>query len=259
MDLSHFLQPAPKSPCLIGSAPRFVGIGAQRCGTTWWHGLLNSHPSVYDASHLRGQVQPAYLIKERHFFDRFFNRAFSSGDIYEYHRWCACPDGLISGEWTPRYLPAHWVPPLLKRAAPDAKLLVLLRDPVERFVSGMNFGTRPLSADLAHEHYLRGFFNQQLQHWLKTVDRSQFLVLQYEQCVADPRGQLSRTFAFLGLDDHRLPDEAFQRSVNATQTRRFELTDDHGATLIEGYRDDVDGLFRSFPALDRSFWRNFAT
>lgn len=48
--------------------PDFIGIGAQKSGTTWWHHLLLKHPDVYDGSHLHGRVTPHFLTKERHFF-----------------------------------------------------------------------------------------------------------------------------------------------------------------------------------------------
>ncbi|HBE66977.1 MAG TPA: hypothetical protein DDW52_02405 [Planctomycetaceae bacterium] len=76
------LQLSPKLPdCVVPAPPDFVGIGAQRCGTTWWHGIMTWHPKIYASQHLVGKVQPPYLVKERHFFDRFFASAMQPDDI----------------------------------------------------------------------------------------------------------------------------------------------------------------------------------
>ena len=98
-----------------------------------------------------------------------------------------------------------WTPPLLRRAAPDARLLVLLRDPVERFRSGrtlaenrLTVGAAPRAA--ANAGYQRGVYADQLLRLWKVFPPARVLVLQLERCVRDPRAELRRTFAFLGLD-----------------------------------------------------------
>ena len=52
-------------------------------------------------------------------------------------QWFPRPSGSLTGEWTPDYIQCSWVPALLAQAAPGTRLLVLLRDPVERFRSGL--------------------------------------------------------------------------------------------------------------------------
>lgn len=99
---------------------------------------------------------------------------------------------MIGGEWTPRYLVSHWTPPLLKQAAPDARLLVMLRDPVDRFCSGMNFGMRDKCPELTHEHFLRGFYGAQLSLWMRHFDPNQILVLQYERRQRQTQAECSR-------------------------------------------------------------------
>ena len=99
---------------------------------------------------------------------------------------------------------------------PQAKLIVLLRDPVERYISGLGLLQRSgaLKGQVgagelgAREHRIveamdRGRYAAQLDWWLQHFPREQLLLLQYERCVADTQGQLSRTFEFLGLPDQR--------------------------------------------------------
>ncbi len=91
-----------------------------------------------------------------------------------------------------------------RAAAPEARLLVLLRDPVERFRSGRTlaenrFTVGSTARAAANAAFNRGLYADQLLRLWRVFPREQVLVLQYELCVADAPGQLARTFDFLGL------------------------------------------------------------
>lgn len=259
--LSRALQDAPKLPKGYSyGAPDFVGIGAQRCGTSSWYSLIVEHPSIFHPSHFSGQVAPPYLIKERHFLDRFFDRPYQHEEIDNYHRWFPRPTGQKTGEWTPRYLMAHWAPLILNRLAPDAKLLVVLRDPVDRFVSGMNFQlrfARKLEGSQAHGHFLRGCYGLQLANWLKHFSKDSLLVLQFELCINDTAAQLDKTYDFLSLDRDLPSRTVLEKKRNATQDASFQLTADHKASLVDAYSEDVRALCRLFPEIDIGLWPNF--
>ena len=108
--------------------PDFIGVGTQRSGTTWWFQTLLGHPQIRP---------PRGRRKELHFFDRFCAQELRDADIAEYHELFPRRPGQIAGEWTPRYMHDFWTPRLIARAAPEAKLLIMFRDPVERFRSGV--------------------------------------------------------------------------------------------------------------------------
>ena len=91
--------------------PDFVGIGAQKAGTTWWYSLIAAHPGVTSRPDIH---------KERHFLSRFGAERFTPTDIDRYHGWFPRRAGTIAGEWTPDYLSCPWVAPLLSLAAPRA-------------------------------------------------------------------------------------------------------------------------------------------
>lgn len=112
----------------VAGPPDFVGIGTQKAGTTWWFDAICAHPDVF----FRADIH-----KERHFFGRYAVRPFGPADCMQYHDWFPRPPGSMTGEWTPDYIHCPWVPALLAQAAPRARLLILLRDPVERFRSGL--------------------------------------------------------------------------------------------------------------------------
>lgn len=169
---------------------------------------------------------------------------------------------MISGEWTPRYLLEHWVPSLVREAAPNARFLVMLRDPVERFVSGLRHSARSkskLKQDYASLHYLRGLYFHQLQRWLKAFPKSRFLILQYEKCVVEPEHELQRTFEFLGLPAIPADSIPFKDRLNITRNpKSFSLGETHRRSLVDSYRDDVRDLLRDFPEIDGALWTNFA-
>jgi hypothetical protein len=243
-----FSPPTP-GPGQATGPPGFVGIGVQKAGTTWWYGLLAGHPDV---------SAPDGLHKERHFFDRFGTEPFRATEIDRYHGWFPRRPGTLAGEWTPDYFSLPWVPPLLRQAAPEARLLLLLRDPIDRFQSGLahqrRMGDRPGPAATA-DAVQRGFYFQALTSWLEHYHPSQMLVLQYERCAADPEGQLLATTRFLGLSEFHPP--ALLR-LRTPSEGRPGVDPDVKQRLQATYEADVKALSELVPDLDLSLWPNFA-
>jgi len=246
-----FTPPAPGPGEHVGP-PDFVGIGVQKAGTTWWYELIASHPGV---------ASPPGLHKERHFLSRFGTEAFGPAQLRDYHAWFPRRSGLLAGEWTPDYLYYPWVAPLLARAAPAARLLVMVRDPVERFRSGLahqlRFGAPRTGATVA-EAVGRGFYHRALESWFEHFDAGQVLVLQYEACSADPGSNIDRTYRFLGLDDSYRPDRLLA-PVSATRSAaKIGIDSDVRRRLIDLYTPDVAALSRRLPDLDLGLWPNFS-
>jgi hypothetical protein len=231
--------------------PDFVGIGVQKAGTSWWYELLVDHPRV--------SARPG-IHKERHFLSRFGTTAFAPAQIEAYHGWFPRRPGTLAGEWTPDYLDFPWVPPLLARAAPDVRLLLMVRDPVERFRSGLAHQRRHRAsvpeATMANA-VSRGFYHRALAHWCQWFEPERLLVLQYERCTVDPAGQLARTYRFLGLDEDYEPAD-LRRPVGPTTEGKVDLADDARRRLVDAYAPDVEALAAQFPELDLTLWPNFA-
>jgi hypothetical protein len=232
--------------------PDFIGVGVQRCGTTRWFDLISSHPEVL------GSVG----AKELHYFDRFFAGGCTAREIARYHEYFPRDGDGKTGEWTPMYASAPWVPPLLAAAAPDARLLVLLRDPVERYLSGLQLDAgrakkrgAPLSPYAPFEQLVRGFYHTQLTGLLRHFDRSRILVLQYERCTLEPIPQLRHTFEFLGLKDTDFVPELSARPQH--QPDKPVLDEDTRRAYVQAYEDDVRRLMGSFPEIDVRLWPNF--
>jgi hypothetical protein len=230
--------------------PDFVGVGVQRAGTSWWYALLEDHP----------RVQPlASAPKEVHFFERYWRDEFSDDDVARYHSLFLHPPGKLCGEWTPRYMFDPWTAPLLHRAAPDARLLVMLRDPVERFTSGLTHSLergRPLDEGTVNEALARGLYHAQLTGLLRHFPRPQVLVLQYERCAREPTEMLRRTFEFLGLADVPAGPSTGRASNRATIPKLVPPP----ALMAEVHarlQPDVARLVEDFPEISPDLWPNF--
>jgi hypothetical protein len=211
--------------------PEFVIIGAQKCGTSTLYALLTQHPDVLPA-----------LEKEVHFFDSNYHkglgwyRAHFASSAYCAVRQRASGRRVITGEASPYYLVYPFAPARLRSVLPQAKLIVLLRNPVDRayshyqhqvargretltFEEALRAEPQRLEGELekiladetytsfAHVHYsyrLRGLYADQLDAWLKVFPREQILVLAAEALFADTRAAVRQALAFLDLPDTRL-------------------------------------------------------
>jgi hypothetical protein len=242
--------PPPLGPGEETGPPDFVGIGVQKAGTTWWFGLLLTHPGIYS--------RPG-VHKERHYLDRFGAKPFGAREVDRYHGWFPRRNGMLTGEWTPDYFNYPWAPQLLKQAAPDARLLLLLRDPIDRFQSGLAHQKRMGSPDdptSISDAVHRGLYNRALNRWLEWFGNDQLLVLQYEQCAANPVSQLRRTFRFLGLPE--IYPVALESSPDTPSPARVGLTDEVERRLVAIYEPDVLALASRTPDLDLRLWPHFS-
>jgi hypothetical protein len=175
--------------------PDFIGVGGAGSGAWWWFRLLLAHPEIKPPHARRHSLR---------YFERFCANEMSEADITAYHERFPRLRGAISGEWTARYMLDPWTPPLLKRAAPDARLLVMLSDPIERYRAiftdrgaELEPGERFFMADVVE----RRCHASQLQRLQRFFAPEQILVLQFERCRLDPLGQYRRTLEFLGVRD----------------------------------------------------------
>jgi hypothetical protein len=258
------LPPPPVCPpgWTVGP-PDFVILGAQKAGTTWWFRLIEQHPRV---------VQPADQRPELHVFDRLTDRWPTADELAAYQRYFPRPAGSVAGEKTPEYLDSPWAVPMLAEAAPETRMIILLRDPITRYLSGRfhaeraltRTGVDPATRSLADRRRVvaeaidKGLYATQLERVLAVHPAERVLVLQYEQCVRDPRGQLARTYAFLGLEPFEPTDEEIARPRNESRGSPVTISDEHRAVLRRLYRPEVQRLRTLMPDLDLSLWPDYA-
>ena len=207
--------------------PSFLIVGAQRCGTTSLYKTLSQHPSVV----------PAVLHKGVHFFDTEYHRGMA---WYLGHFPARRPGApAITGESSPYYMFHPHAPRRIAANLPDVRLLVLLRDPVERAYSAHShelargYETEPFeraleleaertagerermladesyqSHHLQHNSYLaRGRYVEQLEHLAEVFGRDRVHVIDSDEFFADPQPAFDGVCDFLELP--RTTDIAF--------------------------------------------------
>lgn len=198
--------------------PAFLVIGAQKAGTTSLYAQLCAHPAVVPA-----------LRKEVHWFDRAHRRGADYRAYFPRSRDLARRGAgpAVTGEATPFLLCHPLAPARVRAALPDVRLVVVLRDPVARAISGFHHAVRhgdedrPIEVALDPDHtepigapddaawwdgdnvvrrrgYLeRGDYAPQLARWLEQFPREQLLVL---ESAAVPDGSAAAAVTdFLGL------------------------------------------------------------
>ena len=194
------------------SPPRvnFLIAGAQKGGTTALFDYLGDDPDVALSDD-----------KELHFFDDE-TQPWAAPDYDQYHAHFPAPDGRPCGEATPIY--AYWPNSLERICAynPAMKLILVLRDPVQRAWSGWRmeyargaetepfgwcirqgrqrlFDADPWGHHREYSYVERGFYGEQVARVLGLFPREQLLVLTSEDLLADPATALGAVRGFLGL------------------------------------------------------------
>jgi hypothetical protein len=236
-----------------GGPPNFVGVGALGSGNGWWLSLLLAHP----------EIEPPAGRPALHFFDRFCSAEMTDADVASYHAAFPRRPGAISGEWTGRYMLDPWTPPLLARAAPDARLLVLLSDPIERYRA--IFAQRRAALRRREQLFMadvveRRCHASQLARLHRYFDPARILVLQLERCQSDAARQYRRTLEFLGVRDRAfLPRPLRNRRRRGVPAGEgVELWPDLEAALHTALDPEVERLATMLPDFEPALWPNFA-
>lgn len=245
--------------------PDFLVIGANKCGTTTLYNYLVEHPSIESASK-----------KEIHFFDNPSN--FSKGLSWYRAQFPiknlipSKPKQNSTGEASPAYLFHPMVPQRVAKYLPDAKIIVMLRNPVDRAYSHYQMtrrnGNEVLTFadaiskesdrvdwilkkmqqedsfyDIAYVRYSylsRGIYVDQLQRWTELFDQKQILVLKSEDFFSNPQAVLERTINFLGLPQWQLERNkvshvgGYREKMNPEIKRQlYDLFTPHNQRLYE--------------------------
>ena len=181
-----------------GRLPNLIIIGAMKCGTTSLHRYLGRHPEISMSR-----------VKELNFFA-------DDGNWRRGREWYAShfrTDRPICGEASPAYTdyPVRPEPPgRIAEVVPDAHLIYLVRDPVERMIShwihavSSDTEDRPvgeaLTAPGRNRYVDRTRYWTQLERYLEHFPRERILVVQTERLAGERRTVLREVFRFLGVD-----------------------------------------------------------
>jgi hypothetical protein len=243
----------------LGPLPHFIIVGGQKCGTTYLYDRLLEHPLMYPC-----------LVKEPHFFHYNYSKGEDWYRAHFYSRLLEQTPGGITGEASGSIFYPH-APKRVAKIVPGAKLIALLRNPVDRahshYFHEVRLGFESLSFEnaleqeqgrlegetakvLADENYYsfnrhhfsyvaKGIYHEQLERWLSQFAREQLLVIKSEDFYADTSRILREVTAFLGLPEWTLSPyrghKAFAYPPMRASTRRSlaELFRPHNERLYE--------------------------
>ncbi|MBD3305694.1 hypothetical protein GF339_04885 [candidate division KSB3 bacterium] len=195
--------------------PDFIGLGAQKAGTSWIYACLYEHPQI------------CIPVKELHFFSR--ERNWTRG--YAWYEACfeQCPPERKAGEFSTSYLADSRVPERIQQQYPAVKLLASLRHPIDRaysnYVNDIKAGQvkpqTPFQDALKHhpEYLDQGRYAVQVKQYQQLFAPDQLLWLIYEDCLKQPQDFMRRIYRFLEVDPEFVPSMLHQR-VNVSAIPR---------------------------------------
>lgn len=230
--------------------PDFIIAGEAKCGTSSLYHYLTQHPCVLPADRKepgnfwrygRSSMlcRAHYPFAFRRLAGRFAGRA------------------LVTGEGSAEYFSKREVPAVIRDVVPEARIIVILREPVARAYSDHQMffkdgrvkepfetiarrsvawirdeSLKPLVDAVSQlewnpvRYIHRGLYVVSARRWLESFSRDRMLFLRSEDLFADPQGVTNRVFAFLGLKEYPLVDMAPRKvgrySGNiAPELRRF--------------------------------------
>lgn len=201
--------------------PNFLIIGAMKAGTTSLHHYLRCHPQVF----MPEQKEPHYFVPERAkwpttpeerttqdlgWYERLFDGAGSATAVGE---------ASVAYTFYPEFI---GVPERIARLLPDARLIYVVRDPIERmrsqylFLSASDHEWDPLEKAVFKPRYLdRSRYAMQIEQYMQWFTPEQLLVITSESLMDDRLATARRVYRFLGVDadwDHPILHNEYFRT-----------------------------------------------
>jgi hypothetical protein len=246
----------------MGRLPDFLLIGAPKCGTSALHVALTRHPRLF----LAEPKEPKFFLTA----GPPPSSGGGPGDVPTWgeHVWRrddyeelfeAAPPGALCGESTVFYLYDREAQAQIRKLLPQARLIAVLRDPVERahsnwahlrgaglepeadFATALDREPERIAAGWAHFwHYAaQGRYGEQLEHLFGLFPREQVLLIRYRELRDGPAETADRVCSFLGVETglisevprHNVRPDVLGRASGTTAAER--------AAALPRFADDV--------------------
>ncbi|MFN5356952.1 MAG: sulfotransferase family protein [Bacteroidota bacterium] len=259
--------------------PNFFIIGAAKAGTTALYALLSEHPDVFmcpikEPHHFASEINPEHLrpIIRKRYAQTNITRYIDQGMPYPLHSLLVkdrkeyedlfrfSGEAIAVGEASPSYLHSPMAAAQIHAYNPQARIVVILREPVSRLQSHylmerrMGMTTEPLTNAILHDREIKhrtwgsaalytelGCYSDDLKRYMDIFPPEQILVLWYEQLVEDPAAVVRELCAFLKIRKH-VPALSGKRH-NASELPRSAFT--RILWRLEGIKDFLRKSIRS--------------
>ena len=233
--------------------PNFLYIGTSKAASTWLFKVLSWHPQIY-----------MYAGKNLSFFSRNFDK----GLEWYRSRFDPEPQHRVVGEVSHNYLISEGAPARIREILPDVKLLVCLRDPVQRtfsdYLEGINDGkfSGSLDEELERRPGLidKSRYGTHIARYLEHFRRDQLHIACFEELGTAPDTFTARIFDFLGVDALKVPADLREKVLPAGIPRSARL-----ASIVRkltrlaprlGF-SDVRGVMKTSPKLRNALYRPY--
>jgi hypothetical protein len=187
--------------------PNFIGIGAQKCATTWLSECLRSHPQVFMSS-----------PKEIHFWG---HRNFQRGIEWYLDHFRGSDNYDAIGEFSPSYLTIENTAEQIYNYLGSVKIIVSFRDPILRFIShykqyvrdgalSKRIITKELFLDVTKRYPAllnNGNYGKSLANYFSVFGSENIMILFKENIDKNPRKEICRLYRFLHVDERFTPPE----------------------------------------------------
>lgn len=246
---------------LIKKRPSFIILGAQKAGTTSLFNYLSFHPQLI-----------ASKVKEVHYFDWNFEKGFSWYLTQFPFMWKS--RGKFTYESSPAYFDEEKVPQRIYDALGKIKLIVMLRDPVERTFSAWKmyhsfkdiknsnlqkkYDQRDFDDAIQEElavddfskakpflYIKRGLYINHLQNYERYFGRDNMLILDYRRLQSDPVNLMNEICDFLGID--RIPEKKIQKIIQKKYNKSEHIN--YGE-----YKETLKKLKRFYRSYNIKLW-----
>lgn len=225
-------------------SPNFFIIGAAKSGTTALYHYLGQHPDVYmcpkkEPNYFNGDAGDNSYFEPLHPLWKTWREPTETWEAY-LDLFSGARGAKVLGEATPWYLYEKSVPERIGKRVPDARLIAVLRHPVDRaysnFIQCLQDGKEPLGefaeafaaadqrrAENWHPFWRYrdvGFYSAQLKRYLSIFGPEQVRVYLYEDLGADAVAMSRDVFEFLGLDRGFAPDVSIRYKASGVPKSR---------------------------------------
>ncbi len=180
----------------------FIGIGAPRCATSWVTQCLREHPKLF-----------VPINKELNFFNKLPSldnkTKLEFEGIQGYYVRFGNTQGLKAGEFSTGYFNSQEAIENIKKHFPNIKIILCLRNPVDRYFSSINYPKNYDKINLIKRDYINavkyGFYFKYLKKWYKYFDKENVHIIIYEDIHSNPIRVIENLYKFLGVNPRFVP------------------------------------------------------
>lgn len=207
----------------MSSVPNFLYLGTSKAGSTWIFKVLSWHPEIY-----------VYEGKNL----GFFSTRFDEGWDWYTSNFNPEPQHRVIGEVCHSYLVNNAAAGRIHEHLPNAKMMVCLRDPVDRTFSDYLDGIKNGKLQGSFEEELektpalinRSRYGTHLARYMERFDRKQIHIVSFDQLKSDPTSFAANLFQFLEVEPLTLPDKLGNKVLPAGTPRSRTMA--HGAKRL---------------------------